>query len=86
MRYLTENGLHLPGDFAVIGFGNIDACQYVTPTLSTVSQPSRETGIVAADVLVQMMEKPIICSQQVRLKTDLVIRDSSGSLLTISEP
>ena len=79
MRYLSENGLHLPDDFAVIGFGNIDACQYITPTLSTVSQPSRETGIVAANVLVQMIEKPIICSQQVRLKTDLVIRDSSGS-------
>lgn len=82
MRYLSENGLRLPDDFAVIGFGNIDAAQYVTPTLSTVSQPSRETGIVAANVLAQMMEKPIICSQQVRLKTDLVLRDSSGSALT----
>lgn len=81
MKYLSENGLHLPEDFALIGFGNIEACQYVTPTLSTVSQPSRETGIVAADVLVQMIEKPIIYSQQVRLKTNLVIRDSSGSLL-----
>lgn len=81
MKYLSENGFHLPEDFALIGFGNIEACQYVTPTLSTVSQPSRETGIVAADVLVQMIEKPIICSQQVRLKTDLVVRDSSGPVL-----
>lgn len=83
MKYLTEQGLHLPEDFALVGFGNIEACQYVTPTLSTVSQPSRETGIVAADVLIQMIEKPIICSQQVQLKTDLVIRDSSGSALSI---
>lgn len=80
MRYLTEIGLHLPEDFAVIGFGDIDACQYVTPTLSTVSQPSREAGIVAADVLVQMLENPLICSQKVRLRTELVIRDSSGPI------
>lgn len=85
MRYLAENGLHLPDDFAVIGFGDIDACQYVTPTLSTVAQPSRETGIVAADVLVQMLENPIICSQKVRLKTDLVIRDSTGTAHTASK-
>lgn len=79
MRALTEGGLRLPDDFAVIGFGNIEACKYVTPSLSTVSQPSQEMGAIAAATLIQMLENPIILSQKVRLKTNLVLRDSSGS-------
>jgi len=79
MRALTEGGLRLPDDFAVIGFGNIEASKYVTPSLSTVSQPSQEMGAIAAATLIQMLENPIILSQKVRLKTNLVLRDSSGS-------
>ena len=78
MRALTEGGLRLPDDFAVIGFGNIEASKYVTPSLSTVSQPSQEMGTIAAATLIQMLENPIILSQKVRLKTNLVLRDSSG--------
>lgn len=79
MRALTEGGLRLPDDFAIIGFGNIEASKYVTPSLSTVSQPSQEMGAIAAATLIQMLENPIILSQKVRLKTNLVLRDSSGS-------
>lgn len=82
MRCLTENGLHLPDDFAVIGFGNVEASKYVTPSLSTVSQPSKEMGTIAANALIQMLENPVICFQKVRLKTSLVIRDSTGSSIT----
>ena len=78
MRYLTEHGLQLPADFAVIGFGNIEACQYVVPTLSTISQPDRDLGTIAAVTLLQMMNMPVITNQQILLKTNLVIRDSSG--------
>ena len=79
MRALTEGGLRLPDDFAVIGFGNIEASKYVTPSLSTVSQPSQEMGAIAAATLIQMLENPIILSQKVRLKTNLVLRGFSGS-------
>lgn len=51
----------------------------MTPSLSTVSQPSQEMGAIAAATLIQMLENPIILSQKVRLKTNLVLRDSSGS-------
>lgn len=79
MRCLAENGLHMPEDFAIIGFGNVEASKYVTPSLSTVSQPSKEMGTIAANTLIQMLENPIICFQKIRLKTSLVIRDSTGS-------
>ncbi len=79
MRCLTDNGLRLPEEFATIGFGNIEASKYVTPSLSTISQPSKEMGAIAANTLIQMLENPIICFQKVRLKTSLVIRDSTGS-------
>lgn len=82
MRYVTEHGLRLPRDLAMIGFGNIEACQYVSPKLSTVAQPSRDTGIAAAGALLQMLEIPTIAQNQLLLKTNLIIRESSGSPLS----
>lgn len=79
MHCLIKNGLNLPEDFAIIGFGNVEASKYVTPSLSTITQPSKEMGIVAANTLVQLLQNPVICSQKVRLKTSLVIRESSGA-------
>jgi len=78
MRYLSEHGLSLPKDLAIIGFGDIEACKYVSPKLSTVAQPSRDTGIAAAGTLLQMIETPTITQNQVLLKTKLIIRESSG--------
>lgn len=80
MRYLSQHGMKLPQDLSVIGFGDIDACEYVTPSLTTISQNSREIGSVAADALLQMMKNPIICRQQILLHTKLVVRNSCAPL------
>ena len=76
MRYLSQQGLRLPQDLSVIGFGDIDACEYVTPALTTISQNSKEIGSVAAESLLQMIKNPIICRQQILLRTKLVVRSS----------
>lgn len=81
IRYLQEHGLNLPKDFASIGFGDISACKQITPTLSTISQPSREAGIVTAGALIQMIDNPVISSQKIQLKTNLILRESSGVAL-----
>ena len=80
MRYLTEQGLSLPEDFSVIGFGNVEAAEYVSPPLTTISQNSFDMGHIAASALLQMMENPSISRQQIRLKTELVVRNSCAPL------
>lgn len=76
MRYLSQQGLKLPQDLSVIGFGDIDACEYVTPALTTISQNSKDIGCVAAEALLEMIKNPIICRQQILLRTKLVVRSS----------
>ena len=77
LRYMKENGVRIPDDMAMIGFGNAEASRYSEPTLSTVSQPDREIGAAAAAALVQMIENPVIRKMDVQLKTELIIREST---------
>ena len=76
MRYLKKRGIKIPEDVSVIGFGNVEASSYVTPPLTTILQDSRAMGRVAALTMIQMLENPVICRQQILLRTELVIRDS----------
>lgn len=46
-----EIGLEVPKDIAVVGFDDVDAATIVTPRLTTVRNPSYETGSTAGDLL-----------------------------------
>lgn len=78
MKYLSSHGLHLPQDMAIIGFGNIDASLTSIPSLTTIDQRYSDTGSIAAKALIQLMDTPSIAYQQILVKTELVIRESSG--------
>ena len=44
-------GLRLPEDLSVVGFGDDALAGYVWPPLTTIRQPVREMGRLAADLL-----------------------------------
>ena len=46
-----ELGLEVPTDIAVVGFDDVDAAAIITPGLTTVRNPSYETGRTAGDLL-----------------------------------
>jgi hypothetical protein len=48
-------GLRVPQDFSIVGFDAIDAADHCEPTLTTVSQPRREIGHAAGELLVRLM-------------------------------
>lgn len=76
MRYLKEQGYNLPQDFSIIGFGNIEAAEYVTPSLTTISQNSDDMGRIAGNALIQMLNNPTICRQEILIRSELVVRGS----------
>jgi LacI family transcriptional regulator len=79
MRALLEVGMKVPDDISIIGFDNIRVSQYSYPTLSTITQPAFEKGVIAADMLVNHLntkERP----ESVILSTELVIRESTGAV------
>ena len=51
-----ELGLSIPGDVALVGFDDVDAAALVSPALTTVGNPSYETGRSAGKLLLSRLQ------------------------------
>ncbi len=82
MLAIKEKGLRMPQDIGLIGFNNEPALSLVTPTISSVEQPSFEIGKVAAKLFIQNLHNSEDMSgvEEV-LKPKLFIRESSRKIL-----
>lgn len=75
MRAFQEYGINIPKDMAIIGFDDIELCQYVTPKLSTIHRPCYELGTMAANSLISKLEGEKV-SNLISLSSELIIRES----------
>lgn len=78
IRKIREEGLRIPDDIAVVGFDDVPAAAHADPPLTTVRQPSHQMGVVAAEVLIDVVEHCETCIHRIILPTELVIRRSCG--------
>ena len=85
LRCLRERRISVPGAFSVVGFDDIPLAAEFTPTLTTVRQPALEMGQQAARLLLDVVEGYNITLDPISLPTELVVRDSTGPVLTGSE-
>lgn len=51
LRALHEHGLSVPDDVAIMGYDDIDYCELVIPSLTTISMSKLELGKAAANML-----------------------------------
>jgi LacI family transcriptional regulator len=70
-------GIKVPGQISVIGIDDIEMAQRVRPKLTTVSNPTASAGRTAVDMLLQLGDDRRVTAQ-VSLRTELVVRDSTG--------
>ena len=56
MRALQDAGLRVPIDVSVIGFDDIRAAAFISPSLTTVRQPLREMGWMASEYLLARLQ------------------------------
>ena len=78
IRSIQDLGLHIPGDISVIGFDDIKAAAYVSPSLTTIRQPLSEMGRFAAQCIVNRLNRTEQFREQVAFEPELVIRESTG--------
>ncbi|MGO8687874.1 MAG: diguanylate cyclase domain-containing protein [Candidatus Dormibacteria bacterium] len=78
MRALTEAGLHLPRDQAIVGFDDVEAASSVRPTLASVRQSFEAVGRKAAELLIEMVEGVEVASGPHLVPTTFVPRESCG--------
>lgn len=78
IKRLTEIGVSVPGDVAVIGFDDIAPAAYYRPALTTVRQPIEESARRAAELLIGRIQGTVSELPEVELGTELVVRESCG--------
>ena len=86
MAGLVRAGVDVPGDIAVVGWDDVMTARYVSPGLTTVRQPVRDVGALAADWLHRLVTGATRAPERHVLPTEVVIRGSCGCSETTSPP
>lgn len=79
IQVIRKRGLNVPKDIAVVGFSNDFASGLIEPALTTVSQPVKEIGQTAAQLLIDQINRDVADWKTIIrvLKTELIVRRSS---------
>jgi DNA-binding LacI/PurR family transcriptional regulator len=85
MRALREAGRRVPDDVSIVGFDDIQSAAFQQPGLTTVRQPLRRMGELAAEIVVRRIDEPrrSIHAKQVRVESELIVRGSTGPAGTL---
>jgi LacI family transcriptional regulator len=79
MRALTEAGVSVGKDFAVIGFDDIEEAKHTLPALTSVAVNGRNLGSRAAQLLMRQLASGDFEPETTLCPTTLVVRSSCGT-------
>jgi len=76
---IKRNGLEIPRDVALVGFGNVKLSSYLSPPLTTVTQSPYKLGKAAAGMLLRRIENPEreTAPEVEVIETKLILREST---------
>jgi DNA-binding LacI/PurR family transcriptional regulator len=80
VRTLRRHGLRVPEDISVIGFDDIPEASISYPPLTTMRQPLREMGRLAADYVCRVIDGVETERLQLTLTPELIVRNSTAPL------
>jgi DNA-binding LacI/PurR family transcriptional regulator len=78
IRALRERGLRVPEDVSVVGFDDIQSAAFQNPGLTTVRQPLRTMGKIAAEAVLRRIARDgADHPKQIIVEPELVVREST---------
>jgi LacI family transcriptional regulator len=77
MKAIRDHGLRVPEDISVVGFDDIESASFYTPSLTTIRQPLRRMGTVAAHTLLKRIRGLEAVPNVTPILPELVIREST---------
>jgi len=82
IQALREAGRRVPEDVSVVGFDDIQSAAFQNPALTTVRQPLREMGTIAAEILLRRITAPAKTPhpKEIVVEPELIIRASTAHL------
>jgi LacI family transcriptional regulator, galactose operon repressor len=78
IRAFQEAGFRVPADISVVGFDDIPAAAFHFPSLTTVRQPLRRMGEIAAEMLIARIEGQRELPHEVAVQPEIVCRESTA--------
>jgi len=80
IRALREAGQRVPEDVSVVGFDDIQSAAFQNPGLTTVRQPLRQMGVIAAETLLRRINAPAKAPypKTVTIEPELIVRESTA--------
>jgi LacI family transcriptional regulator len=79
IRALQDCGLNVPQDVSVVGIDDIKLAEFVSPRLTTIRQPLKQMGAIAASTLLQRIRGEKV-PKETLIQPELVIRESTASV------
>jgi LacI family transcriptional regulator len=76
---IQDAGLSVPDDMAIVGYDNRDFTWIVRPRITTVVMPVYEMGKIAAEMLLRQIAGETRDVEEVKIKGELIVRDTSGA-------
>jgi len=79
IRALREAGHRVPEDVSVVGFDDIQSAAFQNPGLTTVRQPLREMGVIAAETLLRRINAGAksLYPKVITVEPELIVRAST---------
>jgi len=79
IQALREAGRQIPQDVSVVGFDDIQSAAFQNPALTTVRQPLREMGMLAAETLLRRIAAPPEApyAKEIVVQPELICRAST---------
>jgi LacI family transcriptional regulator len=80
MRALREAGRRIPEDVSVVGFDDIQSAAFQQPGLTTVRQPLRRMGELAAEIVLKRVAAGAgrVHAKRITVEPELILRGSTG--------
>lgn len=79
IRAIVDAGLRCPEDVSVVGFDDISSAAFTTPSLTTIQQPLRRMGDMAAQLLLKRIQNPSEAyPDTIMFEPELIIRESTA--------
>jgi DNA-binding LacI/PurR family transcriptional regulator len=86
LNAIKEKGLTIPDNIALIGWDDFYAAPHLQTPLTMVDQPAHAMASIAAEQLMKMLSnKPVDPSLHIILKSNFIIRESTGKRLSNDE-
>jgi DNA-binding LacI/PurR family transcriptional regulator len=76
LKRAREKNFDIPRDVSIVGFDNIELSSLISPPLTTVHHPIVEMGNTGVQLLLSRISKNRDEVGEIRLKNELVVRDS----------